>query len=38
MRKISDKKGGIDFSKLPKIVCKECGDNFKIYEHIFFWD
>ena len=38
MRKISDKKGGIDFSKLPKIVCKECGDNFKIYAHIFFWD
>ena len=38
MRKISDKKGGIDFSKLPKIVCKECSGNFKIYEHIFFWD
>jgi len=38
MKKIGDKKGGIDFNKLPKINCKECGGEFKINENIILWD
>ena len=38
MRKIADKRGGIDFDKISKIICKECGGEFQISQNLIMWD
>ena len=38
MRKIADKRDGIDFNKISKIICKECGDEFQISPNLIMWD